>query len=244
MCSVERARALGIPEDRWVFPHAGRRLPRAPVRLEPLVAGRDPGHPGRRPDRARAGRGGHRRHRGRRPLLVLPVGGAARRRGARARPRPAADPHGRPVVRRWAVEQLRDARHRHGDGRPAGAPGRARASCGPTAATSRSTRSACTAPSPPRQGFRHASPQDEIDAGPARTLADAGRRGRTGGRRGLHRHARPRRAARDRHRRVPPGRRAAGVGDVERRRTPPTALCDGEWVGRSVTLDADGALHV
>ena len=49
---------------------------------------------------------------------------------ARARPRPPAHPHRRPVLRRRSVEQLRDARHRHGGERPARAAGRARAGVG------------------------------------------------------------------------------------------------------------------
>ena len=35
LCSVERAEALGVPRDRWVFPHGRHRRPRPLVRLEP-----------------------------------------------------------------------------------------------------------------------------------------------------------------------------------------------------------------
>ena len=97
-------------------PALGHRLPRAPVRQP--TAGTFAAHAGdraRRPAGARAGRRRHRRHRHRRPLLVLPVGGAARRAVLGLVDRPPADPHRRPPVRRRAVEQLRDARHRHGD---------------------------------------------------------------------------------------------------------------------------------
>ena len=98
---------LGVPALR-------HRLPRAPVRLQPRHVRPHAGHRARRQAGARAGRRRHRRHRHRRPLLVLPVGRAARRPVARPVDRPPADPHRRAAVRRRAVEQLRDARHRHG----------------------------------------------------------------------------------------------------------------------------------
>ena len=56
MCSVEKAQALGIPRDRWVFPHSRRRLPRAQLHQQPVALRRDARHRAGRPPRARAGR--------------------------------------------------------------------------------------------------------------------------------------------------------------------------------------------
>ena len=123
MCSVERARCARHPRGPVGVPARGRRLPRAPVRVEPWSLADTPA--------IRAG--------GRTVLELAGMGiddievvdlyscfPSAVQLGAAAlgpRPRPPADPHRWPVVRRWTVEQLRDARHRHGDGRPAGPPG-------------------------------------------------------------------------------------------------------------------------
>ena len=74
--------------------------------------------------------------------------------------RPPAHPHRRPVVRRRAVEQLRDARHRHGDGRPARRHRARTGWCGPTAATPPSTRSASTRRTRRHSRSSHAYPQD------------------------------------------------------------------------------------
>ena len=65
---------------------------------------------------------------------------------------------------------------------------------------------------PPAGGFRHAYPQDEIDALPRRELADRRGRRRPGDDRGVHGHARPRgrAGAGDRHRACSPT--AAGRG--------------------------------
>ena len=72
----------------------------------------------------------HRRHRPRRPLLVLPGGGAGGCRRARPRPRPPAHPDRRTELCRRSVEQLRDALDR-GDGRgPARRPGNHRPGLG------------------------------------------------------------------------------------------------------------------
>ena len=71
---------------------------------------------------------------------------------------------------------------------------------------------------PPDHGFRHADPQDEIDALPRRVLAAAGRRRRTGHGRGVHRDARPGRTPRAGDRRLPARRRAPGLGHVDRPR--------------------------
>ena len=168
-----RRRALGVARGPLGVPALGHRLPRAPVRQQPLVV-----RPRRRRSSwAAASRSSwpastHRRHRRRRPVLVLPGGRAARRAEPRPRHRTPAHPHRRPAVRRRAVEQLRDARDRHDDGRPARAARRSAGWCGPTAATPPSTRSACTAPRRRPTAFRHGYPQDEIDAMPRRELAE------------------------------------------------------------------------
>ena len=44
MCSVERARALGVPRDRWVFPWAGADAHDTAVRVQPADARRLAGH--------------------------------------------------------------------------------------------------------------------------------------------------------------------------------------------------------
>jgi hypothetical protein len=72
VCSVEAARAAGVPEERWVFPLAGP-TPRplvhfAPARAPPLAR-----HPAGRPRRPRTGRHRHRRPRSDRPVLLLPA---------------------------------------------------------------------------------------------------------------------------------------------------------------------------
>ena len=121
MCSVGKARSLGVPEDRWIFVHAGTDCHEHTVRLAPLDVRRDPGDRARRASGARTGRGRHRRHRARSICTRAsprPCSSARASLGLVARP--AADPHRRAVVRRRAVEQLRDARHRH-HGRPTSA---------------------------------------------------------------------------------------------------------------------------
>jgi acetyl-CoA C-acetyltransferase len=96
---------------------------------------------------------------------------------------------------------------------------------------------------PPAHGFRHASPQDEIDALPKRDLAtgdDAAGAATIEGYTVMHdRDGQPEMAIasclRD------DGRRAWGVS---RHQSVTGALVDGEWVGAPVELDADGTLHV
>jgi acetyl-CoA C-acetyltransferase len=94
---------------------------------------------------------------------------------------------------------------------------------------------------PPAAGFRHGSPQDEVDAGPTRGFAP------------------PEAAAgpamveaytvmHDRDGRPETGIAACLLGDGRRAwgttgEVDASAMCDGEWVGRSVTLDASGTLH-
>ena len=142
----------------------------------------------------------HRRHRHRRPVLVLPVGRAARRAEPRARPRPPADPHRRTVVRRRAVEQLRDARHRHDDERPARPAGRARTGVGQRR-LHHQARVRRVLDHAAGERFRHAYPQDEIDAMPRRELAEPADAAGDGDDRGVHGDALARRRARDGDRR-------------------------------------------
>ena len=120
LCSAERAEALGVPRDRWVFPWAGADAHDTPfVSNRPTLAGspaiRDAGRHHVPPRRGR-----RRRPRPRRPLLLLPVRGAGGGGRARARHRPAPDRDRRAELRRRAVEQLRGPLARHDAARPAG----------------------------------------------------------------------------------------------------------------------------
>ena len=175
LCSVERAEALGVPRDRWVFPHVRHRRPRPLVRVEPGRSLASPGHPPRRPGRVElAGQHRRRRARPRRPVLVLPVRGPDRCRGARARPRPAADRHRRHELRRRSVEQLRDARHRH-HGRPAPRRPRRVGLCTANGGFATKHAFGIYRTEPRRSGFtyEHADPQDRGRRAPARReLAD------------------------------------------------------------------------
>ena len=119
MCSVDKARALGIAEDRWVFIHSGTDCHEHQFVSNRWSFSETPAiELGGRTALELAGLD-DRRHRHRRPVLVLPVGRAARRAEPRAGPRAPADAHRRAAVRRRTVEQLRHARDRHDDGRPA-----------------------------------------------------------------------------------------------------------------------------
>ena len=99
------------------------------------------------------------------------------------------------------------------------------------------------ATTPPAAGFRHDHPQDEIDALPARELAigddAAGPAVIEAYTVMFSRENEPELALAAC--RLPDGRRAWG-----RSEDLPTAsaMCDGEWVGVSVTLDPDATLHV
>ena len=154
LCSAERAEALGVPRDRWVFPHSGTDAhdhyfvsERDDLRSSPAM---------RLAGRAALALAGDRRRRPRprRPLLLLPERGGDRGDRARPRPRPTAHGHRRPVVRRRSLEQLRHALHRHHGRRAPRRPRAASGSSPPTAGSSRSTPSASTAPSrrPRRSG--------------------------------------------------------------------------------------------
>jgi acetyl-CoA C-acetyltransferase len=97
--------------------------------------------------------------------------------------------------------------------------------------------------SPPGNGFRHASPQDEIDAMPRRTLAGiAEAHGPATIEAYTVMHTRdgdPETALASCL--LADGRRAWGTSADP---ALAAALCEGEWVGRSVVLDAEGAVHV
>ena len=117
-----RARPAGSASaaDRWVFPHSGTDCHEHAFVSHRDTFARTPAiEIGGRRALALAGVGIDDIALDR-PVLVLPVRRAARRGVARSRSvrrRPAADTHRRAGVRRRAVEQLRDARHRHDDGR-------------------------------------------------------------------------------------------------------------------------------
>ena len=96
---------------------------------------------------------------------------------------------------------------------------------------------------PPAAGFRHAYPQDQIDAMPRRDLALPAEAAGSAtveaytvihGREGAPEHAFAACLLAD-------GRRAWGTSVAT---SVVDAMCDGEWVGREITLDADGSLHV
>ena len=180
---------LGVPAQR-------HRLPRAQVHLEPLDIRRDPRSCARRQVGPRDGGAHHRRHRHRRPVLLLPLCRSARRTVPRPVDRPAAHPHRRTVIRRWAVEQLchaldcdrggRTANHRRNDGPRVGerwVRDKARVRCLCHHAT-------CRRPLPVRLSPR----RDRCHA--AAIARHWGRRRGNRDGRGLLRHARPRRQAR------------------------------------------------
>ena len=95
---------------------------------------------------------------------------------------------------------------------------------------------------PPAHGFRHAHPQDEIDAMPRRELAEPTEAAGTATIEAytvMHsRDGEPERAIAACL--LADGRRAWGTNDDA---GIAAALCEGEWVGRSVTLDAAGTLQ-
>jgi acetyl-CoA C-acetyltransferase len=96
---------------------------------------------------------------------------------------------------------------------------------------------------PPPQGFRHDHPQREIDELPSRPLADGAAATTAAAIEAytvmFERGGTPHQAIAAC--RLPDGRRAwATSSDLDTA----TALTDGEWVGREVTIDRTGALHV
>ena len=228
ICSVERARALGVPEDRWVFVHAGSDCHEHTYISEPLDvcrdtgdrarraggAGSSPGCPSTTSTSSTSTRASPRRCSSARASLGLPLDRQLTRTGGLSF---AGGPWNNYVMHAIAT-MMNDLREQPG------ANGLVWANGG--YATKHafgvySTDAACA-------GFRHASPQDEIDAMPRRRLADAGRRRRP------HQRSRPTpsctiaRAARDRRSpraSLADGRRAWGTssdrdlagGDVRRR---------------------------
>jgi acetyl-CoA C-acetyltransferase len=94
---------------------------------------------------------------------------------------------------------------------------------------------------PPADGYRYAYPQDQIDAMPRRILAEAAdAAGSTTVEAYTVMHSRdgePERAIATCV--LDDGRRAWGTSDDA---ALAAAMCEGEWVGRPVTLDAEGTL--
>ena len=164
-------RALGVRRGPLGLPPRRHRLPRARVRLQP-------GHV-RRGRRRSSSAGGARSSWPGSASTTSTSSTCTRaspRRCSSARRRSgstssASSPAPAGCLRRRSVEQLRDARHRHGRRRPARAARRATGWCGPTAATPPSTPSACTRRRRP-SGLPPRVPQDEIDALPRRELAE------------------------------------------------------------------------
>ena len=165
----ERAAALGVAARPLGVPPRRHRLPRAPLRLQPRDVRRHAGHRARRPAGARAGRLGID------DVALVDLYScfpSAVQLGARSRSGSTLDrsahPHRRAGVRRRAVEQLRDARHRHG-GRTSCASGPAsRALVWANGGYATKHAFGVYATAPPAAGFRHDRPQAEIDALPPR----------------------------------------------------------------------------
>ena len=173
LCSAERAEALGVPRDRWVFPHSG-------------TDAHDHYHFTERDD---LGASPAMRLAGREALALAGVGVddlahidlyscfpsavqiAAQELGLGHGPAPHG--HRRALVRGRALEQLRHALDRH-HGRLAC--GRIPARVGlVTANGGFITKHAFGVYStePPADGFRHGEPQAEVDALPRRVLEEA-----------------------------------------------------------------------
>ena len=96
---------------------------------------------------------------------------------------------------------------------------------------------------PPTNSFKHAYPQDQIDALPRRTVVDIGTSEGPATIEGytvMHdRDGNPERAIAPCL--LPNGNRAWGISDDA---DTVTAMCEGEWVGRAVRLDATGTLLI
>jgi acetyl-CoA C-acetyltransferase len=96
---------------------------------------------------------------------------------------------------------------------------------------------------PPTNGFKHAYPQDQIDALPRRTVVDIGTSEGPATIEGytvMHdRDGNPERAIAPCL--LPNGNRAWGISDDA---DTVNAMCEGEWVGRAVRLDATGTLLI
>lgn len=243
MCSVEAARRLGVPEDAWVFPVSG-----ADCREHDVVSHRDSFH---RTPAIELG--------GTRALELAGVGIddvsvidlyscfpsavqlGGRSLGVDVTERQwsrtggltfAGGPWNNYVMHAIAtvVEDLRAQPGEHGLVWANGG-----------FATKHSFGVYST--TPPEHGFRHADPQAEIDALPRRDLADPADAAGTAtvesytvmfAREGTPEQAITTSVLAD-------GRRAWGTSsDVG----VATAMTDGEWVGRRIELDADGAIHL
>ncbi|TVR27850.1 MAG: hypothetical protein EA389_01800 [Ilumatobacter sp.] len=95
---------------------------------------------------------------------------------------------------------------------------------------------------PPAEGFRHESPQDRVDVLPRRELADpthAAGAATIEAYTVMHGRGGPERAIASCL--LADGRRAWGISDDHSVRT---ALLTGEWVGTEAVLDAEGTLHL
>jgi acetyl-CoA C-acetyltransferase len=242
MCSVEQARAWGVPEDRWVFPHSG-----ADCHEHPFVSNRwsfsqtpaiELG--GRRalelagltiddialvdlyscfPSAVQLG--------------AQSLGLGLDRQLTRTGGLPFAGGPWNNYVMHAIATTMDDLRERPGEHGLVWANGGyvTKHAFGVYATT------------PPANGFRHAYPQDEIDATPSRELAepaDAAGPATVEAYTVMHsRDGDPETAIAACL--LADGRRAWGTSsDVGLA----AAMCTGEWVGRAVTLDGEGALHV
>jgi acetyl-CoA C-acetyltransferase len=250
MCTVERARALGVAEDRWVFPLAG-----TDCHEHPFVSNRDTFA---RTPAIEIG--------GRRALELAGIGiddvdvidlyscfpsavqlGAASlglsidRQLTRTGGLPFAGGPWNNYVMHAIATVVGELRARPGE------PGLVWANGG------YATKHAfgVYATTPPADGFRHDRPQDEIDALPRRELAlpaDAATTGAAGGAGAASIEAYTVMHAREGEPEqaiaaclLADGRRAWGTStaaDVL------DALVEGEWVGRPATLTPDGTLHL
>ena len=244
MCSVEAARRLGVPEDRWVFPHSG-----TDCHEHKFVSHRDTFA---RTPAIELG--------GRRALELAGVGiddiaiidlyscfPAAVQLGAASLGIDLVAPvvtHRRPAVRRRPVEQLRDARDRLVVTTCASSRANTGWS-GRTAATRPSTRSACTPPSRRPTGFRHdqATGRDRPTPRAASWRCPADAAG-AGDDRGVHRDVLPRRRARAAARLVSARRRSSGVGFVHRRRHRRRRCATANGSAPPSPSTADGTLHL
>jgi acetyl-CoA C-acetyltransferase len=240
MCSVERARALGIPRDRWVFLHSGTDCHEHQFISERWTFDRTPAiELGGRMALELAGIGiddvsvvdlyscfpsavqlGAQ-------SLGLSLDSQLTRTGGLSF---AGGPWNNYVMHAIATV-MDDVRDRPGEHGLVWANG--------GFATKHAFGVYCT--EPPTNGFRHGSPQDEIDAMPRRTLvlpADAVGDATVEAYTIMHdRDGGPERAIATCL--TPSGGRAWGDStDADLM----AAMCDGEWVGRTCHLDAEGAL--
>jgi acetyl-CoA C-acetyltransferase len=240
ICSVERARSLGVPEDRWIFPHAGTDCHEHPFVSNRWTLASTPA--------IAAG--------GRRALELAGLGiddieiidlyscfpsavqlGAAslglglERQLTRTGGLCFAGGPWNNYVMHGIATVMKELRERPG------ASGLVWANGG--YATKHAFGVYGT--TPPAAGFRHDHPQAEVDAGPKRKAArpvDAAGPARVEGYTVMF----GRDAADTAFAAclLADGRRAWGTStDADLL----TAMCEGEWVGREVQLDAAGALH-